>query len=207
MDNKIQDADTFIDYCFTHFGSMNKNDYEVELMHLYLMKNAKMRDNEISRNLKIPITKVRRLLYEVDLRYPRETEEYKEAFYQCLCKCTYKRDGRLLQFSIPNKALREYLSDILEEAGSYFDSSFNSSIVRITALDLILILSIFNNNKDLEKEIKKKLEKNDKKLPETVKKKVKNVLTPLGKTIGVTFVDHLIEMLMDYYEDRVTESQ
>lgn len=164
--NQWVEKDEFLKKCFSPFGSMNKNDYEVELMHLLLLNScANESDHLLSRKLQIPITKVRRLRYEVDLRYPKEDDEIKKAFYNVLNSTTYKEVGELIQFSIPNKALREYLSERLELEGSYYDSSFNSNIVRITATDLLLLIADFEQEDELKKEIQEKLRNNNMEFP------------------------------------------
>ena len=129
----------FVRNCFLRFGSMNKNDYEVELMHLVLLNGyADEADNLLSRKLRIPISKVKRLRYEVDLRYPRGDDAFRDAFYSVLKKSTFKRDGNRILFSIPNKSLREHLNEMLEKHGSYYDSSFNSNIVNFILICCII---------------------------------------------------------------------
>lgn len=164
--NQWKQKDAFLKKCFLPFGSMNKNDYEVELMHLLLLNGYEDKsDHLLSRKLQIPISKVRRLRYEVDLRYPRDNDEIKKAFYNVLKSTTYKEVGDLIQFSIQNKSLREYLSERLELEGSYYDSSFNSNIVRITATDLLLLIADFEQKKELKKNIHEKLKNNSKEFP------------------------------------------
>jgi len=193
----------FVRNCFLRFGSMNKNDYEVELMHLVLLNGyADEADNLLSRKLRIPISKVKRLRYEVDLRYPRGDDAFRDAFYSVLKKSTFKRDGNCIQFSIPNKSLREHLNEMLEKHGSYYDSSFNSNIVKLTATDLLLLLSVFENKKELQNEIVQRIEKQDKDIPETWKKRgidlLEGVLTHVAGNACASLV-------VGFLEDELTE--
>ena len=181
--NQWKQKDVFLKKCFSPFGSMNKNDYEVELMHLLLLNGyADKSDHLLSRKLQIPITKVRRLRYEVDLRYPKDSDEIKKAFYNVLNSTTYKEVGDLVQFSIQNKSLREYLSERLELEGSYYDSSFNSNIVRITATDLLLLVADFEQKDDLKKNIQDKLKKNSKEFPKGIKDQAVAIVKDVVKT-------------------------
>ena len=188
--------DDFIKTCFQRFGSMNKNDYEVELMYLVLRNGYYDKsDHLLSRELQIPISKVRRLRYEVDLRYPKEDNEYKDAFYEALQNTTYKQIGELIQFSITSKALREYLSEQLEKAGSYFDSSFNSNIIKLTATDLLLVISGFEKNgnpeaESLEEQIRRRLKDQSKEFPKDFTQHATNLIKEVVKgTAGATLSD------------------
>ena len=68
--SKLKGADAFFQKCITSFGSMNKNDYEVELLHLLFENGWKNKsDFEVSVDLKIPESKVKRLRYETYLVY------------------------------------------------------------------------------------------------------------------------------------------
>ena len=126
----LKKKDEFLIRCFERFGSMNKNDYEVELMHLLLENDfAGKSDYFISTQLQIPVSKVKRLRYEADLKHPKGAEDYKQLFLQTLQTASFKEDGHLIQFAIHDKSLREYLSSQLEAAGSYYDTSFNEIII------------------------------------------------------------------------------
>lgn len=190
--------DEFLEQCFLRFGSMNKNDYEVELMNLVLQNGyIDATDNSLSRMLQIPISKVKRLRYEVDLRYPKDDAAYRDAFYALLNKSTFKRDGNCIQFSIPNKALREHLSEMLEGEGSYYDSSFNSSIVKMTATDMMLLLSKFENKKELKNYIVKSIENQDKAIPESWARKGITFLKGIANLIVGTAGSQLVSFLTD----------
>ena len=92
------------------FGSMNKNDFEVFIFNELLKdKYNNVSDNKISRELKIPTTKVKRLRYEADLMYPKEEDYYKNEFYSVLIGNSYKTlKPNKIHFCVKNKTLRLY---------------------------------------------------------------------------------------------------
>ncbi len=150
------------DYLKKGFGSMNKNDFEVWIFH-YLLENgyASKSDNQISRELKIPESKVKRLRYEAELVYPKGEESFKKEFYEVLKNRVYKQVGdNKIQFVIRDKNLRLYLNDKLESFGSFADSSFNADIVTITAQDLVLLISDFEGKKEIFQRVKEQVQKN-----------------------------------------------
>ncbi len=152
-------SDIVQDYLKKGFGSMNKNDFEVWIFH-YLLKNgyASKSDNQISRELKIPESKVKRLRYEADLVYPKDEESFKKEFYEVLKNRVYKQVGdNKIQFVIRDKNLRLYLNDKLESFGSFADSSFNTNIVTVTAQDLVLLISDFEGNKTIIQQVQQNI--------------------------------------------------
>ena len=167
---------SFIATCFEQYGSMNKNDHEVALFHLLVNnKYSEESDFNLSRILQIPESKVKRLRYEANLKYQKSPEELKLAFYGLLKSKTYKKTAdNKLQFSINDKMLRLYLKDKLDAVGSFADSSFNTSIMTISAADFIILIADFEDQKDLIKIVKNEIEENGKFLPETLQEKVKN---------------------------------
>lgn len=63
------------------FGSMNKNDFEAYVFnHLVGSSMQGLSDNAISRRLRIPKSKVKRLRYEADLNYQQNSEFAKNNF-------------------------------------------------------------------------------------------------------------------------------
>lgn len=205
MDNKIDVSgwvgkDELLNFFYERFGSMNKNDYEVELMRLFLLNgNEQLKDNSVSLKLKTKVTKVKRLRYEVDLRYQKDDDEMKSLFYDLLKSSSFKRDGRFILLSIPNKALREYLNEMLEIKGSFFDKSLSSNIVKMTATDLSLLLSIFENNNELTKEIVDSIEKQDKEIDASLKKRCTDFLKGVSKKIVGDAGSLLLQSVMDIF--------
>lgn len=135
-----------IEQYYVKFGSMNKNDFEVLLLYV-LMKNGdkELSNFELSRILRIPESKVKRLRYEADLKYSPESDsayndEKFEQLNKILKNVTFKKDGKLIEFVVEDVALRQFLDNILKSNNRFSDSSFNSEIVKIDIDDLGVIL-------------------------------------------------------------------
>ena len=197
-----QHLDEFVQLCFDRFGSMTKNDYEVELMHLLLEnENDEKSDHFLSMQLRMPISKVKRLRYEVDLHYPKNVDYYKQAFYHIVKNSSFKTDnnGNIL-FSVNNKALREYLGDKLEQAGSFFDSSFVSNIIRITPTDLLLLIAEFEEEKKLVNHVKDSIAKNNKELPKDLSEKGASLLKATFKDLASHIAPNVVKYLLEELE-------
>ena len=94
------EMEEFIDKYLTRgFGSMNKNDFEVEIMHWLLQNRLNGKSNyEISRKLRIPESKVKRLIYEASLKYERSEKELLENFIECLLCAQELKEGDKIKF-------------------------------------------------------------------------------------------------------------
>lgn len=183
------------------FGSMNKNDFEVFIFHELLKsdENCKCKsDFAISQYLKLPETKVKRLRYEANLVYGRGTTSYKEDFYNILKNRVYKSIGEdKIQFSINDKMLRLYLDDKLESFGSYADSSFNSSIVTITASDLVMLISDFEEEKEILEIVKDSISDSSKTLPQNWEEKLQNGIEAVIKDLGDKIAPNVSQFILD----------
>lgn len=198
---KMSDKDWFLEECLPRFGSMNKNDYEVALFTLLLRNGySQMSDFDISRELKITETKVKRLRYESNLVYPNN-EDLNEQLKNLLNNAKYRMAGsNKIQFLVKDKMLRSYASKILEEQGGFIDSSFNSDIVSVNPEDMILLLSVvYSQNSKATNDtlmiIKSELQKSKKPLDKTLKDNAMNVLKGLAKVVAPACVNLLIEYL------------
>ncbi len=184
------------------FGTMNKNDFEVFIFHFLLSNQLKgMSDNNISRKLRIPESKVKRMRYEAELKYNKvddSEQEYKNRLIEMLSNRAYKlKDKNRIQFSIRDKAMRLYLNDILEEKGSFADSSFNGDIVTITANDLLLLLANFNEKNDLIVQIKESMKVNQESLPQNTSEKFSDGMKAVAKDLLKDICPNLIEWIIN----------
>ena len=93
--------------------------------------------------------------------------------------------------------MREYLSNLLEEEGSYFDSSFNSNIIRLTAADLIILIAKVNVNEQVVEEIKKKVKNSKKEFPKNFKEQWKELAVAGVKDLLHIAVPHLTDSLFN----------
>ena len=195
-------SDIVQDYLKKGFGSMNKNDFEVWIFH-YLLKNgyASKSDNQISRELKIPESKVKRLRYEADLVYPKDEESFKNEFYEVLKNRVYKQVGdNKIQFVIRDKNLRLYLNDKLESFGSFADSSFNADIVTVTAQDLVLLISDFEGKKTIIQQVQQNINitinmGQPQPLPDSCGKAIKGLLKGIWSCIAPSVGEFILTTL------------
>ena len=134
---KLSSKDKLLQTCFDRFGTMQKTDYESVLFYVLMLNGfGDKTDFELSRLLKISEARVRNLRYKCSLEYPID-EDYDKQLRNILAKATCKWDGKRIQFSIPDKMLRLYTNNLLEADGNFTDSSFNSSIVSLTPMDMV----------------------------------------------------------------------
>ena len=138
--------DAIEEYLKRGFGSMNKNDFEVFIFHWLFVNKAECKgksDFVISQYLKIPESKVSRLRYEAGLKFGEtNTEHYCKELKAALSKAKCEEgatEGKIMM-SIPDKLLRQYLSNMLTEDGRFLDGSFNSNIVTMSAGNFIFVL-------------------------------------------------------------------
>ncbi len=127
------------------FGSMNKNDFEVFIFNQWLSfeNNKEKSDYTISRELRIPESKVKRLRYESSLvysEYENDNQRLRNEFYENLKNAKYKADSQKLYFLVPDKLVRQYINDVLENDGRYLESSLTSSSVSIYINDFIYLI-------------------------------------------------------------------
>lgn len=127
------------------FGSMNKNDFEVYIFSWLIQKHSDYKnasDNEISRKLKIPESKIKRLRYEAELRYGNnDTDVLWQKLRNYLSIVNYrKEEDNVLRFSISDKQVRLFLKDQLQAGNRFCDSYFSENIVVISVDDLLYLL-------------------------------------------------------------------
>lgn len=127
------------------FGSMNKNDFEVYIFSWLIQNHSDYKDasdNEISRKLKIPESKIKRLRYEAELRYGNnDTDVLWQKLRNYLSVVNYRKKDNVLRFSIPDKQVRLFLKDQLQAGNRFCDSSFSENIVVISVDDLLYLLA------------------------------------------------------------------
>ncbi|TRX70679.1 hypothetical protein [Carboxylicivirga sp. M1479] len=154
FDNENFASEFISNYKTRGFGSMTKNDFEVLLFNL-LRKHGNLKglsNFEISLDLQIPETKVRRLAYESDLKYGQLTEsDVKEAFFKIVANSKLRSDLNKIEFVIENKFIRTSIGAQLKKLGHYADSSFNSEVTRIHLDSFIDLLAFYYPDKAIER--------------------------------------------------------
>ncbi len=166
---------------------MNKNDYEIELFHL-LRQNGyeKMSDFQVSLFLQIPESKVKRLRYECDLRYPKyeSDDNYKNELARLILNHQFRIHNDRIQFAISDKMLKLYINNLLMADGRFLDTSFNANIISVSAVDLIFILEqLSNQTKDRLLHIKDSIKDGETEFPKKLSEALKDLLKETPKAI------------------------
>lgn len=189
--------------CFERFNSISKSDYDVAFFQV-LMENGyrDKTDFELSRLLKLTETKIRNLRYKCKLEYPIE-DNYETQLKEILQKATYKVDGNKIQFSIKDKMLRSYVNDLLEADGNFTDSSFNSSIVKLTPMDLVDLMKKLCGNKsnqdfeNVRKLVQKSMHASLKEFPKSNSEKIKEGAISFIKDVAGKVAPRFSDLLVD----------
>ena len=201
----------FFEACFQRFGSMNKNDYEVALFHLLMLNEdyAEKSDFEMSVKLQMPESKVKRLRYEESLVWPPQKADMDATLLRQMESGSFKLTTDRIQFSISDKALRLYLNDKLEKGKRFADSSFNSSIVSITADDLGFLLNGLpvdeKQRVKIIENIKDKIENSKKSLPMSAMEKLATFGMAVVKTVGGEALGSVVGSVCDELRDYLTK--
>lgn len=198
-----QSKDALLKACFDRFNSISKADYDVAFFHL-LMENGycDKTDFELSRLLKLTETKVKNLRYRCNLEYP-EDDDYNARLKEILNRAAYKIEGNRIQFSIKDKMLRSYANNLLEEDGNFADSSFNSSIVSLTPMDMVDLMKKLcgsKSNKDYEdmrKLIRESMSASLKDFPRSGQEKLRDGAVSFVKDVARSVAPRFTDVLAD----------
>lgn len=175
------------------FGSMNKNDFEVFIFN-EIIKSPKHKGKsnyDLSCNLRIPETKVKRLRYEANLKYPLDENAIKAIFKEYLEFAKMLPDNtRPIEICIEDDTVRKYIISLLKKGHRFSDSSFNSEIMRMTVDDFSYILDNVCNDEEKERLLEKI---KDNKL----KKQFTNAIISLLGDVKQTIVDLTIQGLIN----------
>lgn len=172
------------------FGSMNKSDFELWIFNEWISDHlhCTMSNYEISRELRLPESKVKKLRYEADLKYGNGTPEKRnEQIIALLEGAHLKRNGTQIQFVVEDVSLRKYIDHLLKQNGYFADSSFNSEVVSLTIDDwgkLLELTTTGNIMTDLLAKAKKKLNKSDLTSRELLDIFIKKVVEGAGTALG-----------------------
>lgn len=199
------------------FGTMTKNDFEVWIFHYLMQHELQSKTNyDISIELRIPETKVKRLRYEADLKYPSVNEDGRrllliDAIHHAKFRET--KEGQVI-FAINDKMLRSYLENRLIKDGRYYDSSFMSNIIVLSVNDFLFVLEELLLTKEDKKQIINQVKSNLKDsqvlpstLPEILQDSAKGFCCKfLEKFVGKTS-DELMQTVIDTIKEQIKQLQ
>lgn len=168
------------------FGTMNKNDFEV--LFFYLMQTyGDLGDKSnfaLAKELEISEARVKRLAYEADLKYKKESDnELRGRFLSLLGKAKLQKDKTGIRFVVEDKYLRSSIYEDLKSDGYFLDYSFNSEIVTIQKDALIKLLEKYYSDEQKE-EINKEY------------KRVKKIAGAGGKSFFSTAMSSLFDAII-----------
>lgn len=192
------------DYLKRGFGSMNKNDFEVFIFSRMLngsvsglkLNCSNKSDYEISLLLKIPITKVKRLRYEANLKYCEDIEtRSKLAFKTAIKKVYLRKGGKQISFVIEDVSVRKYLDNVLKSKGRYADTSFNSEIVVISVDDLCILLENCLENNEKKQILAKIGSDEETNIVSSIKKAITNIIGKILEKGTDALIDFGIDVI------------
>ena len=179
------------------FGSMTKNDFEVMIFAELIQTSLRgMSDYQISCDLRIPESKVKRLRYEASLKYNILSEDDYRLMFKEIAQNAIIKDEKII-LSIEDISLRKFINFKLKKNGKFSDTSFNSEIVVIRSKDFAeLLKELYYTQREL-KQINDKIDK----INESLSKKItfKDVISVF---INAS-VAHLGERLIDIGADSI----
>lgn len=151
--NKKQDSlsEAIEKYIDKGFGSMNKNDFEVYIFNEIIKNNeySGMNDNDLSIELRIPKSKVKRLRYEAGLKYPISIGKLEDELKNCIENRVriVPNTAKCFEVTIDNELVRQYADSMLKKENLFCDWSFNSEILRLSSKDFEFLLNKFCGEK------------------------------------------------------------
>ena len=142
MKNKLKTGSISIEEFIDNFGLLNKTDYEVLVFKELLKDNPNTTNFEFSRQLKLPVSKIKRLREEVVLRYEERNEQFYQVQFVSLLKTKSDFNGKdEVRIQVEDADMRNYLLAILSEKNIISDTSFSRDILRIKKNDFFTLLT------------------------------------------------------------------
>lgn len=181
-------ADDFIrQYLRAGLGSMSKRDVEILVYHL-LRQNGYFNSQSLydqSIQLKISESKLRNLIYEVELRYEHRGPAYiNKGILMLIQKAYFKsNDDGFIMFAVEDKYLQSALNARLKKLGAFSDTSFNKEIISVPVDAFILLVEdCYGQEKTEEVRRKCLMELKEKNIQ--IKDSKENVLSEEDLTFG-----------------------
>lgn len=187
------------------FGSMTKNDFEVFIFNCLLQdaRYSGYKDFDFSIALRIPESKVKRLRYEANLKYPQENkgDYFKQSVESVLKYARFVPDSyRCIEIGVEDFLLRKSIEAKLKKANIYTDYATNSEILKLTLDDYeVLLKELYGEEQVTEaiNRIKKEKEKETKKNNSIDwKDLLKSVLAGLANGASVVITDLTLRGLL-----------
>lgn len=201
------------EYISRGFGSMNKSDFELYIFNRWYQQHNSYSDYEISRELRITESKVKKLKYEAALKYTTEGDEERlnKKIEELLHHVQYRKQSEKLSFLVRDKYLRDYIAFVLEKDGRYTDSSFNSNIVSLYIDDFVHLLDTTTSKETKNKILQ--LAKERSAIEPNFPKDYKEILWNGTRTLVTQFTPinndtiDFFEQLIDYIKPKINNKK
>jgi len=185
------------DYTTPYFGGRSKHDIDILVFQL-LIKNKQVdvqgSQQSISRALRIPISKVKSLIYETQLRDDwYDVKWFRNEVLKSLqsARICVSRYDQCIKLAIDNPMLRKELESVIKELNGLADYSFNSDILKIDFDIYALLIKKLITNQDeqlkLESAVRSAIKSEGKELmnwQQLVKELLKGVAGNIGEHVA-----------------------
>lgn len=173
LKNEAQFAKKFISKLLENgFDYMKERELKIYILYLlledgqFVNKNGDIDYHEISLALKISETKVRNLIYEVELKY-KNNHNFVEQLIKIIEEKRYEIAGDKIKFAVYNPLVKQYFEYEIRKLNGVSDGSFAKHIVTISIKTFEkLLLHLYEDKSS------KKAEEIIKKLPPELKDKI-----------------------------------
>lgn len=146
LNNPSHFANQFLSKFLENGFGMPKRDMEVYVLHL-LLEDGQFKTgqrqidlNAISLGLKLTPTRVRSLVYEVQLKY-QQTPDMLEDIIQLIEHQQFEVDGNTIIFAIQNPLVKQVFENEISQLGRISDGSFGKHLVKIKSDTFELLLN------------------------------------------------------------------
>ena len=201
--NKPNFTDKFLEKLLENgFDFMKEKELKIYILYL-LLEDGQFVNNdgdidyhEISLELKISETKVRNLVYEVELKY-RANHNFVEQLISIIEKGKYEVTDDRVKFAVHNPLVKQYFEYEIRKLDGVSDGSFAKHIVTISSETFEkLLLKLYGNSIKADQIISS--------LPENLKEKVtdkesliKEFVREFGKSFSSTSGERSANLLFD----------
>lgn len=157
LNNKSVFADKFISKLLDNgFDFLKEKELKVYILYLlledgqFVNEHGEIDFHEISLALKISETKVRNLIYEVELKY-KNNINFIEKIIELIEKKKFEIDGDKIKFAVHNPLLKQYFEYEIRKLGAISDGSFAKYIVTISKSTFEkLLLKLYGNSDNIK---------------------------------------------------------
>jgi len=179
-------------------GSMPKSDIDALVMHLidkyganHVSAQAIYPNQQVSQNLKTPVSKIKTLRYNAALKFGAKVEDEAQArLLIALSNATLDSEGEIICMIIEDSLAKNWLQGQLKNNQLIFDHSFNTEIIKVSSDGLFKVLKSFFDVQEIENFEKKYNEARDsedkEKLKDTFKELAKSFAKGIAKKAGET---------------------